>query len=78
MTDKRFESGRIVGGCSLHAAFNPAQCPRENVQQHLDEVRCGPWRVVDCCGVVDEHDIEECARCGRQATVACSFDEDCS
>lgn len=75
---KRYEGGRIVGGHSLHAAFDPAKCPREGVQQHIEGIRCGPWRTVDCCGVVDEHDIVECSRCGKQWTVPCSFDEDYS
>jgi hypothetical protein len=37
----------------------------------------GP-RVVDCCGVVDEHDIVECSHCGKQWTVPCNFNEDYS
>ena len=40
--------------------------------------RCPEPRTVDCCGVVDEHDIVECSRCGKQWTVPCSFDEDYS
>lgn len=71
-----YRGGRIHGGCSLHATFTPEKCPRET--PHLFEVRCGPWRCVDCCGVTEDHDIEECARCGRQKTVACTFDEDYS
>lgn len=48
----------------------------ELCQKHLQH--CPEPRTVDCCGVVDEHDIVECSRCGRQWTVPCSFDEDYS
>ena len=48
----------------------------ELCQKHLQ--RCPEPRTVDCCGVVDEHDIVECSRCGKQWTVPCSFDEDYS
>ena len=76
---KRYEGGRVHGGCSTHDKFNPNLCPAEPVvQHHLQGIRCGPWRVVDCCGLADEHDIEECSRCGKQITVACSFDDDYS
>ena len=68
---KRYEGGRIKGGCSLHDAEKPALC-----QKHLR--RCPEPRTVDCCGVVDEHDIVECHRCGKQWTVPCNFDEDYS
>ncbi len=68
---KRYVGGRIVGGCSLHDAEKPEFC-----QKHLQ--RCPEPRTVDCCGVVDEHDIVECSRCGKQWTVPCSFDEDYS
>ena len=68
---KRYEGGRIKGGCSLHDAEKPALC-----QKHLQ--RCPEPRTVDCCGVVDEHDIVECHRCGRQWKVPCNFDEDYS
>lgn len=69
--EKRCVGGRIVGGCSLHDAEKPELC-----QKHLQ--RCPEPRTVDCCGVVDEHDIVECSRCGKQWTVPCSFDEDYS
>ncbi len=65
------QRGRIVGGCSLHDTEKPELC-----QKHLH--RCPEPRTVDCCGVVDEHDIVECSRCGKQWTVPCSFDEDYS
>lgn len=68
---KRCIGGRIVGGCSLHDAEKPELC-----QKHLH--CCPEPRTVDCCGVVDEHDIVECSRCGKQWTVPCSFDEDYS
>ena len=68
---KRCVGGRIVGGCSLHDTEKPELC-----QKHLH--RCPEPRTVDCCGVVDEHDIVECSRCGKQWTVPCSFDEDYS
>ena len=68
---KRYEGGRIKGGCSLHDAEKPELC-----QKHLQ--RCPEPRTVDCCGVVDEHDIIECSRCGKQWTVPCNFDEDYS
>ena len=68
---RRYVDGRIVGGCSLHATYKPELC-----QKHLD--RCPEPRTVDCCGVVDEHDIIECSRCGKQWTVPCNFDDDYS
>lgn len=68
---KRYVGGRIVGGCSLHAAHEPNRC---QPYHH----RCPEPRVVDCCGVVDEHDIVECSHCGKQWTVPCNFDEDYS
>lgn len=63
------EGGRIKGGCSLHDAEKPELC-----QKALQS--CPEPRTVDCCGVVDEHDIVECHRIGRQWTVPCNFDED--
>ena len=66
---------RVRGGCSLHAAHDPSKCPRTN--SALDG-RCGVARCVDCCGQVDDHDIDECARCGHQQMVACYFDEEYS
>lgn len=71
LLEKRYVGGRIVAGCSLHDAEKPDLCQR----QHL---RCPEPRVVDCCGVADERDIVECPRCGKQWTVPCFFDEDCS
>ena len=68
---ERYVDGRIVGGCSLHAAYNPNLC---QPYHH----RCPEPRTVDCCGVVDEHDIVECSHCGKQWTVPCNFDEDYS
>ena len=68
---KRYEGGRIKGGCSLHDAEKPELC-----QKHLH--RCPEPRTVDCCGAVDEHDIVECHRCGKQWTVPCNFDGDYS
>lgn len=68
---KRYVGGRVVGGCSLHDAEKPELC-----QKHLQ--RCPAPRTVDCCGLVDEHDIVECHRCGKQWTVPCNFDEDYS
>lgn len=68
---KRYVGGRIVGGCSLHDAEKPELCQK---RMH----RCPEPRTVDCCGVVDEHDIVECHRCGKQWTVPCNFDEDYS
>ena len=68
---KRFEGGRIKGGCSLHDTERPGAC---QPYHH----RCPEPRCVDCCGVVDEHDIVECPHCGKQWTVPCSFDEDYS
>lgn len=68
---------RVRGGCSLFAAFDPALCPRETPALPGFD-RCGFERVVDCCGQVDEHDVVECSRCGRQKLVACTFDEDYS
>lgn len=68
---KRYEGGRIKGGCSLHDAERPNRCLPEH---H----RCPEPRTVDCCGVVDEHDIVECPLCGKQWTVPCNFDEDYS
>jgi hypothetical protein len=68
---KRFLGGRVIGGCSLHDTEKPELCKR-----HLQS--CPEPRTVDCCGVVDEHDIIECSRCGKQWTVPCNFDEDYS
>lgn len=68
---KRYECGRIKGGCSLHDAEKTELC-----QKHLH--RCPEPRTIDCCGAVDEHDIVECPRCGKQWTVPCNFDEDYS
>lgn len=75
---KYFADGRIHGGCSMHEKCDPTKCPRDSMSPHLALIRCGPWRVVDCCGVNDGDDIEECHSCGRQRTVACNFDEDYS
>lgn len=67
---KRWESGRVVGGYSLHAARDPEKCKGGHR---------GPWRVVDCCEIAgDDRDIVECAECGEQKTSSCSFDEDMS
>lgn len=69
--EKRYEGGRIKGGCSLFEA----ECKERCQPFHH---RCPEPRVVDCCGVVDEHDIVECPHCGKQWTVPCNFDEDYS
>ena len=61
---KRYEGGRIKGGCSLHDAEKPELC-----QKHLQ--RCPEPRTVDCCGVVDEHDSIECSRCGKPTWAGC-------
>lgn len=69
MSDKKFIDGRIVGGCSLHAAENPALCVGKTHR----------WRTVECGGHAgSDRDIEECAVCGRQLNVSCNFDEDFS
>jgi len=68
---KRYVAGRVKGGCSLHDAEKPELC-----QKHLQ--RCPEPRTVDCCGMVREHDVIECSRCGKQWTVPCNFDEDYS
>lgn len=71
MEPKRYEDGRIKGGCSLRDAEQPNRCcPYHH--------RCPEPRCVDCCGVVDEHDILECPHCGKQWTAPCSFNEDYS
>lgn len=61
---------RIRGGYSLHDEHKPELCKSDE--------GCGSWRCVDCCGVEDERDVIECARCGKQRSVRCSFDEDFS
>lgn len=71
LVPKRYEGGRIKGGCSLHDAEKPDRC---QPYHH----RCPEPRCVDCCAVVDERDILECPHCGKQWTVPCSFDEDYS
>lgn len=68
---KRYVAGRVKGGCSLHDAEKPELC-----QKRLQ--RCPEPRTVDCCGMVSEHDVIECSRCGKQWTVPCNFDEDYS
>jgi hypothetical protein len=60
---------RIVGGYSTHDRHKPDLCDPMTG-------RCGPWRCVDCCGVEDDRDIEECQKCGKQKSVRCSFDDD--
>lgn len=67
---------RIQGGSSLHDHFDRSTCPRENISLSWSGIRCGPWRVVDCCKAQADRDVEECARCGRQQSVRCSFDEE--
>jgi hypothetical protein len=47
-------------------------------EPRIADVELHEPRVVDCCGVVDEHDIVECSHCGKQWTVPCNFDEDYS
>lgn len=68
---KRFLGGRVIGGCSLHDTEKPELC-----QKHLRS--CPEPRTVDCCGVVEERDIVECSRCGKQWSVPCNFDQDYS
>ena len=59
---------RITGGYSTHSDYDPAKC--HNLAH--------AWRCVDCCKREDERDVLECQRCGKQISVACSFDEDFS
>ena len=67
---------RIVGGCSLHAEYDPSKCPK--VTPGLKDQRCGLARCVDCCKETPDMDVIECSRCGQQRTVACTFDDDYS
>lgn len=71
MTEKSYEGGRVVGGCSLHKAEMPDRC---QPYHHA----CPEARVVDCCKMVPDCDILECPHCGKQWSARCSFDEDCS
>jgi choline dehydrogenase-like flavoprotein len=68
---KQFVNGRIVGGCSLHAAETPGRC--QPYHHPCPEPRC-----VDCCGIEDDRDIMECPHCGKQWATRCTFDEDYS
>lgn len=69
---------RIVGGYSLHAAYDASKCPRENEALAQQGEKCGHFRCVDCCKQEEERDVEECDRCGRQISVTCSFDDEYS
>jgi hypothetical protein len=69
---KQVVEGRIVGGCSMHGAYNPALCERHGGPN------CGEPRVVDCCSVEPDRDILECSKCGKQWSAPCSFDDDYS
>lgn len=67
---KRFEGGRISGGCSLHDEAKPDLCRGGHP---------GHWRTVDCEGYAGSgRDIIECARCGEQRNVSCNFEDDFS
>ena len=70
--EKQLYNGRIIGGCSIHHAHDAEKCARG--LQHK-----GPWRTVECGGLAGEdRDIVECAECGEQRNVRCSFDEEYS
>lgn len=59
---------RITGGHSLHEEHDPTKCLNSGCRAF--------WRVVDCCKQTPEKDVEECATCGKQRQVACSFDDE--
>jgi len=65
---------RVYGGYSLHEQHKPELCPSRIGRSP----ECGEARVVDCCGVEEDRDIVECALCGKQWSVRCSFDDDFS
>jgi len=71
MTESVSKTGmtRVTGDFSLHAEHKPDLCTGD---------KCGPWRVVDCCKRHEDMDVVECAKCGLQKVVGCSFDEDMS
>lgn len=54
---------RVSGGHSLYATEQPCTAP------------CGFDRTLIC---VDDRDVVECSKCGRQREVACNFDEEYS
>lgn len=61
---------RIRGGYSRHDEHKPELCTG---------IGCGAsWTCVDCCKQEADRDVIECAICGRQKSVSCSFDEDFS
>ena len=68
---KRYEGGRIKGGCSLHDTEKPALC-----QKHLQRSPAPRPAASPAAGA--EPAIGGGRRCGRQWTVPCNFDEDYS
>jgi Neuraminidase (sialidase) len=58
---------RVHSSTSLHDSEKPELC---------SDGKHDMWRVVKCDG--SKFDTVECSRCGKQKTVACTFDEDYS
>lgn len=63
-------AGRILNEHTRHDEEKPEHC--------LHNGTCGPWRVVACCEVAPDTDVEECAKCGKQIETRCSFDDEYS
>ena len=71
-------TNRIRGGFSTHDNYDPTKCPRQSCSPGPYHLKCGPWRVVDCCKRTPNIDVEECQQCGKQVEGTCHFDEDYS
>lgn len=73
MSKATLVNGRIVGGYSLFDSVKTDTRCRDGIwpNEHV-----GPWRCVDCCELAgQDRDIVECAQCGEQRNVGCTFDD---